>query len=238
MAATTATIMEAHLAGERSLPGLGLKAFWNLGSNGYKPDMDSGIRILSALVQLTVLSRVTVLPGAPTDGEIYIVPSGALLNANEIAIRDNGEWVYIVPKEGFVATVADENVLVWYSGAAWSALPTGAPTPYDVGGSYNGAPTDGLILLRYPLNRAVSFPLNMANSHAVSGVAATAGAVFSLRKNGVQFATMTFAAGTALATFAGAATSFASGDVLTVMSPSPADSTLADIGFALAGTRL
>ncbi|MDD3030319.1 MAG: DUF2793 domain-containing protein [Alphaproteobacteria bacterium] len=226
------------MAGERSLPGLGLEAFWNLGSNGFKTGLDSDIRILSALVQMTALSRVTALPGSPANGDIYIVPSGAAEHANEIAIRDNGEWIYLLPKKGFVATVADENVLVWYSGAAWSTLPTGAPTPYDVGGSYNGAPTDSLVLLRYPFNRAVSFPLNMANSHAVSGVAATASAVFSLRKNGVQFATMTFAAGTALATFAGAATSFAIGDVLTIMSPSPADSTLADIGFALAGTRL
>jgi hypothetical protein len=231
--------MEAHLAGERSLPGLGLKAFWNLGSNGFKPDLDSGIRILSALVQLTVISRVTALPGAPSDGEIYIVPSGAALNPNEIAIRDNGEWVYVVPKEGFVATVADENLLIWYSGTAWSSLPTGMSQPYDIGGSFVGAPTDGLIFIRYPMPRAVQFPAGITNSQGKSGVAASASSVFSLRKNGVQFGTMTFSAGTTSATFAASsATSFAVGDVLTIMAPSPADATLADIGFSLAGVRL
>lgn len=226
------------MAGERSLPGLGLEGFWNLGSNGFKDGMDSNLRILSALVQLTALSRVTALPGSPVDGNIYIVPSGAAEHANEIAIRDNGAWVYVVPKEGFVATVADENVLVWYSGASWSALPTGAPTPYDVGGTIVGIPSSDMVMLRYPMPRAVSFPTNLVGSLAVSGVAASASAEFSIRKNGVQFATMTFGAGLTTAVFAGTATNFAAGDVLTIMAPNTPDTTLADLGFALSGTRL
>ena len=226
------------MAGERSLPGLGLEGFWNLGSNGFKTGLDSDLRILSALVQLTALSRVTALPGSPANGDIYIVPSGAAEHANEIAVRDNGEWVYLLPKNGFVATVADENVLVWYSGAAWSALPTGAPTPYDVGGSYIGQPTDDLTILRYPIVRSVSFPATLSGSRAVSAVAASAEAVFSVRKNGVDFGTFTFAAGTTVATFTGTATTLSAGDVLTVVAPSTADSTLSDIGFALTGTRL
>jgi hypothetical protein len=45
--------------------------------------------------------------------------------------------------------------------------------------------------------------------------------------------------GSALPTFTAASdTDFAAGDVLTIIAPSPADSTLADIGFALAGIRL
>lgn len=226
------------MAGERNLPGLGLQGFWNLGSNGFKPGLDSDLQTLSALVQLAVISRVTALPGSPTDGDIYIVPSGAAEHANEIAVRDNGIWVYLVPKKGFIATVSDENVLIWYSGAAWSALPTGAPTPYDVGGSYIGSPTDGQTILRYPFTRAVSFPTNMSGSRGVSGVGASASAVFSIRKNGVEFATMTFGAGSTTATFAGTATNFAAGDILTLIAPGTADATLADLGFALAGTRL
>jgi hypothetical protein len=50
---------------------------------------------------------------------------------------------------------------------------------------------------------------------------------------------MQFAAGVTTPTFTAAtATDFAAGDVLTIIAPNPADSTLADIGFALAGIRL
>ena len=223
---------------KRTLPGLGLTGFWPLGTDGWNDENDANLRLLSAVVQGKALSRTTALPGSPTDGDIYIVPSGAAEHANEIAIRDNGEWVYLLPKKGFVATVADENVLVWYSGAAWSALPTGAPTPYDVGGTIVGIPSSDMVMLRYPMPRAVSFPKNLVGSLAVSGVAASASAAFSIRKNGVQFATMTFGAGLTTAVFVGTATSFAARDVLTIMAPNTPDTTLADLGFSLAGTRL
>lgn len=111
--------------------------------------------------------------------------------------------------------------------------------PYDIGGTIVGQPAGGAILLRYPAPRAVRFPSGLANSRGVAGTAATASAVFSIRKNGTQFATMSFAGSASTATFTAASdTDFAAGDVLTVVSPSPADSTLADIGFALAGVRL
>lgn len=111
--------------------------------------------------------------------------------------------------------------------------------PYDIGGTIVGQPAGGAILLRYPAPRAVRFPSGLANSRGVAGTAATASAVFSIRKNGTQFATMSFAGGASTATFTAASdTDFAAGDILTVVSPSPADGTLADIGFALAGARL
>lgn len=229
--------MEEHLAGERTLPGLGLTGFWNLGSNGYKTGMDTNLRVLSALVQLSVFSRTTSLPGSPSQGDIYIDPDGS--PAGQIALYDNSAWVYIEPKKGLIATVEDEDVLIWFDGASWEELPTGAATPYDVGGTYIDKPADGVIILRFPMPRAMQFPSSMTGSQGVSGVAAAASSVFSLRKNGSQFGTMTFGVGSSVASFAAAtATSFAAGDVLTVMAPSPQDSTLADIGFSLAGTRL
>lgn len=115
----------------------------------------------------------------------------------------------------------------------------GSSIPYDIGGTLAGIPTAGSIILRYPLPRAVRFPASLANSRGVAGTASGATATFSIRKNGTQFATMQFAAGVSTPTFTAAtATDFAAGDVLTIIAPSPADSTLADIGFALAGIRL
>lgn len=114
-------------------------------------------------------------------------------------------------------------------------LPT---QPYDVGGSYAGAPTASLVLVRYPFPRAVAFPASLTNSQGAAATAATAQTDFDLKKNNVSFGTMRFAASGTTATFiAASSTSFAAGDVLTVVAPATPDATLANIGFALAGTR-
>jgi hypothetical protein len=115
----------------------------------------------------------------------------------------------------------------------------GLGAPYDVGGTFPGQPTSGAVILRYPLPRAVRFPATLSGSKGVAGTAPAAAVSFSIRKNSIQFGTMDFAVGANTATFTAALdTDFAAGDVLTVIAPSPADSALADVGFALAGLRL
>lgn len=110
--------------------------------------------------------------------------------------------------------------------------------PYDVGGSYNGAPTASLVLLRYPFPRQAIFPSGLTNSRGVAGTAATAQTDFDLKKNGSSVGTMRFAAAATTATFIMASqTTFAAGDVLTVVAPATPDATLANLGFSLAGTR-
>lgn len=105
----------------RQTPGLSLTAFWNLGAAGWKTGMDTNIRSLSALVHLSPLSRTTALPGTPTDGMIYIVPSNAGANPNEIALRDNGAWIYLVPTTGARAYVRDTGIFAVWNGTAWVA---------------------------------------------------------------------------------------------------------------------
>jgi hypothetical protein len=120
--------------------------------------------------------------------------------------------------------------------AAESAVASGQP--YDVGGSYSGVPTASFVLIRYPFPRSVSFPVGLTNSRGVAGIAATAQTDFDLKKNGSSVGTMRFAAAATTASFIMAsATTFAAGDVLTVVAPGTADATLANIGFSLAGTR-
>lgn len=119
----------------RTLPGLGLNGFWALGEDGWKDTMDANLRVLSALVQCRVISKVTALPGSPTNGDMYIVPSGG--DANKIALRDNGAWVYIIPAEGYSVYVVDTNETVQFDGAAWVVLVTsGIPSAYlDIDGT-------------------------------------------------------------------------------------------------------
>lgn len=123
----------------RSFPGLGLIGAWPLGDDTYKPDLDADLRTLSVVAQLTVLSKVTALPGSPTNGMIYIVPSGG--DAKKIAIRDDGAWVYLVPAEGWFAWVADEDKLYVHDGSDWIEFSSGGGSGAWLTGS--GAPDDG-----------------------------------------------------------------------------------------------
>ena len=107
------------MAGERALPGLGLTGFWTAGTDGWGGQMDTNLLKLSVLANGSVLSKVTALPGAPTNGDIYIVPSGAGSNPNKVAVRDNGAWVYLVPNEGWRFWLCDTNVTTIWDGGAW-----------------------------------------------------------------------------------------------------------------------
>ena len=111
--------------------------------------------------------------------------------------------------------------------------------PYDIGGTYDGKPIASDVLLRFPLPREIQFLEDMEDSQMVSGIAADAEAVFSLKKNNVEFATITFAVAASIATFiCGSTTTFSVGDILTLVSPNPQDADLEDLGWAFAAVRL
>ena len=84
------------------------------------------IRKLDAIVQLAVVSATTtVQPGSPSDGAVYIIPSGksgdqwaGFANGSLGYYRD-GAWVEITPREGWLAFVKDSDQLLAWSGAAW-----------------------------------------------------------------------------------------------------------------------
>jgi hypothetical protein len=68
-----------------------------------------------------------------------------------------------------------------------------ADNAYDIGGSFEDKPGASQVLLRIPFVRAVDFPDDLSGSQGVVNVAPTAESVFIIKKNGTQFATMTFA---------------------------------------------
>lgn len=222
------------MSGERTLPGLGLSAYWTPGSNGWDTLMNSNLRTLSALTQLAVKSRTTVLPGSPTNGDIYIVRSDDGTNPNKIAVRDNGAWVYITPIAGMRAWVIDEATTYVFD-TAWATL----PAPMDVAAFASGVPGASAAILRYIFARAVVFPDEFAGSQGRSGVAATAAASFAVKKNGTTVGAVAFAIGATVATFTttGTTVSFAVGDVLEIIAPASPDATLASIAVTLAGLR-
>lgn len=224
---------------EKNGPNLGLSYGWDLGEDGWKTGHDATIQKVDALLHLSVLSATTAAePGAPTNGDRYVVPasgtSGDFIgNEEKVAVRVEGAWQYHTPKTGWVAWVEDDLHHLYYDGADWVNL-----QPYDIGITFAGAPTASEVLVRYPFPRAVVFPAGLTGSQGWAATAATAQADFDIQKNGASVGTMTFAASGNTASFTMASeTSFAQGDVLTVVAPGTADSTLADLGVALVGTR-
>jgi hypothetical protein len=104
---------------------------------------------------------------------------------------------------------------------------------YDIACTFDGTMLDSQIMIELPMVRPISFAANMVPSRGYTNVVSTNPALFSIRKNNVEFGQMTFPNGANIAVFTGTATGLSIGDVLTVIAPSPNDPTLADLGFIL-----
>lgn len=137
------------MAGERTLPGLSLHGFWTEGSNGYRTQHSGNLRILSALVQSRVIDRTIALPGSPTVGDMYIIPTGEV-NAEAIAIRDydtddaTAIWVYLTPAEGYIVYDLNAGEHVKFNGTTWEVLvsATAATTRTEKTASYETVTAD------------------------------------------------------------------------------------------------
>ena len=108
---------------ERTLPGLGLTGFWDYGATGWNDANDVNLQTLSAIAGQSVKSRTSALPGTPTLGDIYLVPSSDGTHPNELAIWDGPSgseaWVYKTPAEGWSFYVIDEAANYQFDGTDW-----------------------------------------------------------------------------------------------------------------------
>jgi Protein of unknown function (DUF2793) len=94
--------------------------------------VNESLRRLDAVIQLSVVSATTTAqPGSPTDGQVYIVPSGktgtqwASFANWALGYYRDGAWEQITPREGWLAFVKDTDQLLYYTGSAWSLFPAG-----------------------------------------------------------------------------------------------------------------
>jgi hypothetical protein len=95
-----------------------------------------------------------------------------------------------------------------------------------------------MLMMFHVFNRTVVFPADLTGSHGEVITAAGAQANFDIQKNGASVGTMRFEAAGAQSSFiAGAQQVYAAGDIIKVIAPSPADSTLSGLTFTLAGSR-
>ncbi len=125
---------------------------------------NEAIRMLDALVQLTVISRTLAAPPAsPVEGERYIVASGATVawagQSGRIAAFQDGAWEFFTPRAGWLAWIATEAALVVWNGSSW----------IETGGSSNPTPLVGVNATADTTNRlAVSSPASLF-SHEGAG---------------------------------------------------------------------
>ncbi len=107
-------------------PRSGLKYGWTLGESGWHTDMDANLLSIGRFGwHLGVKDRdLTTPPGSPASGDTYIpaaTATGAWVGKEkQIAVYDGAAWVFGVPREGWLASVDDEDVIIRYNGTAWS----------------------------------------------------------------------------------------------------------------------
>jgi hypothetical protein len=107
---------------------------------------------------------------------------------------------------------------------------------YGIVPFYPGQPDGGELMLLHVLTQAVKFSAGLPESKAVAVTAATAETIFSIKHDGTEVATVTFAAGQSTGTFTAAASFVIPVDgKFTITAPATADATLADIAFTVVG---
>lgn len=115
----------------RVFPGLGLRGGYVLGEDGWDEAMTEDLRKLSAVVHLAVISSVASLPVSPSNGDRYILTAddSAGGSANDVALRENGEWIFFTPELGWEAYVVSEDQKYRFtdfeSGGGWEIVETG-----------------------------------------------------------------------------------------------------------------
>ncbi|HEX5008286.1 MAG TPA: DUF2793 domain-containing protein [Hyphomonadaceae bacterium] len=89
--------------------------------------LNESLRKLDAIIQLAVVSATTTAePASPTDGAVWILPSGktgdhwSAFTAGRLAYYRDGAWVEIIPRHGWLAFVKDSGRLLGLNGSAWS----------------------------------------------------------------------------------------------------------------------
>jgi hypothetical protein len=194
-----------------------------------------------ARTNTSVLSRTTSLPGSPSAGDIYIVPTADPGGDNIVFYYDD-DWHALTPDEGWTAYVIDDEENVQFVGGEWTVFAAG-----DGGGGggdtielalfVSGKPSASEVVFRHDATAAYTLPAGLIGSQGSAGIAATASTVLTIKKDASTIGTATWAIAGTEPTLAMASDAvFAVGEVLSVTAPTPQDATLADISLSFLGT--
>jgi hypothetical protein len=200
-------------------------------ANGYA-SLGSDGKVPAAQLPASATTGGTVTSvGLSAPGLLYDVTGSPITGAGTLALALKTQ----VKNTFFAGPVSGADAAPTMRALTAADLPA---QPFDVTAFYPGVPGASAIVTRVPVARAVTFPAGLTGSIAKSRVAAAAQKVFDVQKNGTSVGSITFAAAATSATFtAASAITLAAGDVLAIIAPATADTTLADVGIVLAGVR-
>lgn len=119
----------------RTLPNTGVISEQDDGSSGWGSDYRGNHRIFDALIQAAVEEARATPPGAPSEGQRYLVASSATGawtgRTDQIAAWYDGAWRFLAPREGWVVYNRATDTFLFWSGSAWGVFP-GTPIAASV----------------------------------------------------------------------------------------------------------
>lgn len=94
---------------------------------------NEALRRLDGLVQMVIQQEASTPPGSPAEGHCLAVgaaPTGAWSGkAGKIALFADGAWIFLTPREGWIAWFADADRQKIWTGTAWSDLLSESTVP-------------------------------------------------------------------------------------------------------------
>ena len=101
----------------------------SVGEDGWGPEMNANLRMLSALIQARAIDKDLATPPVGVNGAVYVIatgPTGAWAGrANQIAryYTTGATWEFYTPLAGWEIYMIDEAVKYRFNGTSWVALP-------------------------------------------------------------------------------------------------------------------
>lgn len=228
----------------RTLPNIGLKGDYTVGDDDWGPEMDANLLKLSTLVQGAVISRIAAVPGSPAEGDAYVLTAAP--HDQNVAVYDDGAWVYFAPAEGWWFYDRDANKYISFDGAAWVEYVSGGggggggggdDALYRFGGFFTSEPGANEVVMRHVATDAFTVPADLDGSYVVVDGNPSATTELSVQLNGVEFATISID-NAGVVTLAGDETDVVAGDVVAVVAPADSND-LANVAFTFrAGTMM
>ena len=167
-------------------------------------------------------------------------------NAKRVFAVHNNDTTYTVtvkPVSGSGTTVVllpGQAALIYQTYEDMVALSrAGLTVPYDLGFFVPASPEDGGMVLKFTAVRAVTIPADFAGSLGHCEVVPSDGdAVFDVQKNGSSVGSITInTSGVFAFTTSATPVSLAVNDRLSIIAPTPQDSTLADVNVNILASR-
>lgn len=213
---------------------------------------NEAVRVMSDMAtnSLTVTSSTTSLTAAQINTARVLYLTGTLTGSRTLTIPTSKRFIWVIDQTlggytttlstGTGTTVSTEGgdtfgVYVASTGAivVYRQRPS---IPYDISAYFPSGYVGSQVMLRRPFVRTITYAANLVGSRGYCEVAPTGTVTFSIKKNGAEFGTATFAASATTATFTGSATTVTASDILTVVAPITQDATMSSITLSLAGT--